>query len=245
VKSTGSFDISGITTSEKVASLNGTSGSTLKLGSKALEFGDSIDTSFLGTIDSDTAGTLKKVGLGTFTLAASGSPSAYPGTGLNINVSQGNLVTGAGNLPSNTAFTLSGGALQTGTFSNSVGSLSVTSDPGSVIDFAGGGTPVLTFGSQGTWSGMLQIWNWNGSVGLSGTGGQLKFGDGVDGSLIDPSKVQFYSNNGSSPIGAGGIFVGNELVPVPEPTTLLLSCSALLGLIGFQRRRKGSRSIES
>ena len=238
VNSPGSFDISGISSSERIASLSGASGSTLKLGAKTLEFGDATDTSFAGSVESDSGGTLKKIGIGTFTLTASG----YTGTGPNINISQGTLLTGVDNLLPSSAFTLSGGTLATGTFSNTVGSLSVTSD--SVINFAGGGTPVFTFASQGTWSGVLSVWNWSGSAWSSGTGGQLKFLDGSDGAILDGTKVKFYSGSGTGLISEGGGFIGTELVPVPEPTTLL-SCSLLLGVIGFQRRRKGSRSIES
>jgi fibronectin-binding autotransporter adhesin len=237
VKSTGTFDVSGITASEKVASLTGEAGSFLKLGGKTLEFGNSSDTSYLGSIDSSTGGELTKTGAGKFTLAA----SSYTGTAPKINIALGTLLTGGANLPATTAITLSGGTLNTGTASNTVESLTVA-EP-SVIDFAGGGTPVLTFANRGTWSAVLQVWNWTGTVMGSGTGGQLKFSDGVDGPQLSASQVQFFSGSGTGAIGAGGVFLGTELVPVPEPATLF-SSSVLMGLIVFRRRRQpGSAQV--
>jgi hypothetical protein len=59
--------------------------------------------------------------------------------------------------------------------------------------------------------------------------------------------VQFYSGNigdTGSAIGVGAGFVGNELVPVPEPTAVV-SLLLLLGVAGYRERRFSSRKAES
>ncbi len=228
---TGVFDISGVAgTSETVANLAGVAGSTVVLGSKTLVYGgNNLPSEFTGAA-SGTGGSLTKVGTSTSTLSGS---NTYTGT---TTVSAGTLLLGAANaLPDTAALNLSGGTLATGGFSETTGALSVTAN--SSIDTAAT-TSILTFADVGTWTGVLNVWNYTGAAWTSGTD-KLLFTTGT--ANINLANVNFYAGaegDTGSLIGAGGGgLLGNELVPVPEPTAAA-SLLALLGLIGYKERRR-------
>lgn len=237
------FNISAITgpTVEKVGSLSGASGSVVQLGANTLEFGDLADTSFAGVIDG-AGGGLKKVGTGTFTLNGT-TTSTYSGS---TSLTGGTLLLGHSDvLPDNAAFSLSGGTkFATGGFSDTTGSASLLGN--AVIDLGGGsGSSVLTFANVDAWSGVLSVWNWNGTVNTQGVNGlntRIIFNAGtLNGAQL--ADVHFYSGGDGSPeIGTGGglISLGGgavELVAVPEPAALGMA-GLLVLLIGVRDGRQ-------
>ncbi len=129
---------------------------------------------------------------------------------------------------------LSGGALllDGSSITESFGTLTVTS--GGKIDF-GSGTGRVNFSdsSARAWSGVLAVWNW------SGGNDQLFFGNSSGGlTSAQAAMVQFYSDNGQSFLGFGGIQPNGSVVPVPEMTALLVPGLLLPAL--FARRRPRS-----
>jgi autotransporter-associated beta strand protein len=201
------IDLNGV--SQTVGSLSGVASSEVQLNSGSLIVGsDDTSTTFSGIISG--AGFFKKIGTGTLTLTGANTYTAP------TEISGGTLLTGAANvLPGSSAFTLSGGTLATGGFSQTVGSLSLMSN--SMIDF-GVGTSVLTFGDIESWSGVLSVWNWSGSLSTAGGTDRLVFENNSLG--LDLSTVQFYSDNGVTKVGTGAAFIGTELVPVPESSSI-------------------------
>ena len=231
-----SLSISGITSTgvEKVGSLSGVTGASLIVGAKTLEFGDATDTTFGGAIDSSAGGGLKKSGSGTFTLGSTTTFNNSP----NIDISGGTLLTSFNDLiPNSSAFTLSGGTLATGGFSDTVGSLTVASS--SVLDLGtSGGTAIWTFANSAstTWTGTLAVWNWSGNA--TGLGAdQLYFGAG--GLTSDQlANISFVNPAGFDPgTYSAGLLGTGELVPVPEPGAFSLAVG-LLGLALGRRRRR-------
>lgn len=224
---TSSFDISAITAaSDKIGSLNTVAGSTVNLGAKNLEFGDATNGTAAG-IFTGTDGSITKTGSGVQTISGN---NTYTGS---TNLNGGTLLLGASNtLPDTAALNLSSGTLQTGGNSDSTGPLSVNGN--TVIDMAGGNS-VLNFSSVTAWTGVLSVWNYTGAAWTLGTD-KLTFASNT--SNIDLSKVEFYSGNGTGLIGTGGGgLIGNELVPVPEPSGALASL-ILLGTLGYRERRR-------
>ena len=198
-----------------------------------LELGSNdSDSSFSGEA-SGSSGGIKKSGTGTLTISGN---NTYSGT---TNLTGGTLLLGANNtLPNSAALTLSGSStLSTGGFSDSTGALSVLNSP--IIDLGSNVTgSTLTFANVTAWSGVLSVWNWTGS-GVWSTGtDKLLFSSGTG--TINLANVNFYSDNGVTPVGLGGGLIGNELVPVPEPGALGAGL-ILLGLIGYRQRRPARR----
>ena len=224
---TSSFDISAITAaSDKIGSLNTVAGSTVNLGAKTLEFGDAADGTAAGNF-TGTGGSITKSGSGVQTISGN---NTYTGA---TNLNGGTLLLGSSTaLPDNAALILSTGTLQTAGFSDSTGPLSVNGN--TVIDMAGGNS-VLNFSSVTAWTGVLSVWNYTGAAWTLGTD-KLTFGSNTN--IIDLDKVHFYSDNGGNEIGTGGGgLIGNELVPVPEPSGALASL-ILLGTLGYRERRR-------
>lgn len=182
--------------------------------------------------DDATDGGLTKKGTGTLTLSGTNS---Y--TGKTTIMGGTLLANSAAAVPSGTALDLSGGTFATNQNSISLGSLTHTAS--SVIDM-GSGTTVMTFADSAAnaWAGTLSVWNWTGS--LSGGGSdQLQFSSAglTSGQLASVS----FLNPAGLPAGTyGATFVGNELVPVPEPGALLTA--AVLAAHTMQRRRRPSPS---
>ncbi len=199
----------------------------------SLNFNRFGNDSFSGSISG--LGSVTKAGPGVQTLAGT---NTYSGS---TNITGGTLLLGsATGLSSAANVTLSTGTLKTGGYSGTTtGSLSLNGN--SVIDFIDA-TSVLAFNSNvtGSWSGILSIWNWDGSVWASGGTEKLIF---TSSTLTAPqlASIQFYSDGGDTKIGTGADFLsgaGNgELIPVPEPSALL--GGLFLGVaIGYRERRK-------
>ena len=190
----------------------------------------------LGTSITDTGGninSLLKTGLGITTLPVANS---YTGR---TSITGGTLALGISTaLPALVPLTLSGATLETRGFSASTGPFSLSTG---VIDFGTLATGSLTFSDVDTWSGILSIWNWTGTANTPGNPDtdRLIFmaNTGLGAGARDLSTVQFFSDSGQNLIGGGNsVFVGNELVPIPEPTALGLLALAVLRH-GFARRR--------
>lgn len=238
------FDISAITGTEVIGTLTGVASSTVRLGSKTLELSTNGDFAFGGSaedggLSGGTGGSIKKTGTGVMTLSGS---NTYTGA---TNISGGTLLLGADNvLPNTAALNLSGGTtFNSGGFSDTTGPLGIATS--ATIDLGSGSTSLVTFTNTGAWSGLLSIWNYTGgAIWTSSTGDQLNFtSNGLTSG--DLANIQFFSDNGVTPVGIGAGFIGSELVPVPEPTALAAAL-LLLGAIGFQgRRRPGARARRS
>ena len=194
----------------------------------------------LGSALTDTGGNITsilKTGAGSTIFAAA---NTYSGR---TSIVGGSLLLGSASaLPASAPMTLSGANLETGGFSASTGPLSQSSG---TIDFGTGATGSLTFSDTGTWAGVLSVWNWTGNPNTAGNAGtdRLIFSanTGLGAGARDLSTVQFFSDSGQSPVGSGGAsFVGNELVPVPDPAALagaVVLAFAVLRREGLRCRR--------
>jgi fibronectin-binding autotransporter adhesin len=191
---------------------------------------NNTSTSFNGVIAGGT-GTLEKIGTGALTI--SGANTYGAGT----KVTAGTLQLGAANtLPAGGNVAIGNGTLSTGAtagFSQAnLGNLSATNAAATLA--LGTGSHTLNFaGFDNTGFTGLTITGWTGTTGPggSGTAGQLLFADitGLTASVL--AGINFTG----FPVGA--TLNGNQLVPVPEPSTILgLSCLAL-GLASWGRKR--------
>ncbi len=152
-------------------------------------------------------------------------------------ITGGTLLMGANNVLANTSgVTLSGGKLATGGFSDTAGAFSLTAT--SVIDM-GASNSILTLQSIASWdlSKKLEIWNWTGAVNTAGLTDQLIFLNHSGFTNFNASQVQFFSGaGGSTQVGSGAKFIGNELVAVPEASTVA-GIAVLVGLVGWRERK--------
>ncbi len=174
------------------------------------------------------AGGLEKQSSGVETITGK---STYTGT---TDLKGGTLLLGGNDLLLNTApLKLSTGTtLATGGFSDTTGALSVNGN--AIFDMGAGSTSILTFGDVAAWTGMLQVWNYDGTKYLPGSD-KLLFTAGT--ANINLANVSFFSDSGNMNIGTAGALIGNELVPVPEPSAIM-SLLALFGLAGYKERRR-------
>ena len=226
------FDLSAITgTGQSVGSLSGDSGTSINLGLKTLTVGSNNNsTTFSGSLFG-ADGRLIKEGTGTLTL--SGDNTYTGGT----NITGGTLLLGNNNvLPNAAPMILSGGAkLATAGFSDATGQLTVSGN--AVIDL-GAGASTLTFASAASaWTGILSIWNYSGGIWNANSTDKLNF---LASNGANLTTVQFYSDNGTTPIGTGSSFYSGssgQLVPVPEPGAVLAAL-LMLGLASHRERRR-------
>lgn len=187
---------------------------------------------------------LAKAGAGTLVLNGLSASTYSGGTVINA----GTLRLGQTNvLPTTGPVTLSGGTLSTGAttgHSNSAGDLSVTNN--SSIDL-GTGSHTLTFAGLVYTGGSLFVGGWNGSALTPGLEGTIVF-SGL-GANPNTSYSTFLSNVQFDGFAVGGQFISSgsnyELVPVPEPTTVLCISALTAGLFTIVRRRvRGRASIQ-
>jgi fibronectin-binding autotransporter adhesin len=233
---TSSFSLAAITAaSETIGSLTGVANSTLILGGKGLIISGNADAEFSGNA-SGSGGSITKQGTGTLKLSGSNS---YTGS---TNMTAGTLLLGSATaLPSTATLSLSGGTLKTDGYDASTGPLSVSDALANIIDFTSN-TSSLSFADSHavTWTGLLKIFNWDGGVWDHSAGTEFLLfpnaGSLTSGQL---ASIQFYSNDGTTPIGAGAGFLAGtgELVPVPEPGAVLAGFG-LLGLVWYRERRQ-------
>ncbi len=264
----GTFDISGINSSDKIGSLNTVAGSTVSLGAKTLEFGDANDATTAGAF-TGTGGGITKSGSGVQTMSG---VNTYTGATV---VNAGTLqVGGTGELAGTSSVLVGGGTLildgtagnrvndsaavsiggssavsklaVSGGVTETMGALTLTSGSGvRVIDF-GSAASVLTFASIASDAATvaIQIWNWSGTTITGGGADQLLITSGLLGANIALTDISFYSGSGTGlqtlPTGFTGAG-GNEVAPVPEAGSILTSLF-LLGAAGWRERRKVLRA---
>jgi hypothetical protein len=233
--------------------LNVTGGSTLTLqpsiaggtGPMSLALGNSTNnvalvetgsTIAINTSVAPSSGTKQLTVAGGGAVTLGGPANSFAPTALNLNA--GTLVLGgAEKIANGTAINLNGGTINTGGFSETVGALTLSSN--STINL-GAGASTLTFTNlAGYTSGQqLTITGWDGNFASGGTLDHIYFTTSVTNSAF-LANVVFSGFNG----GVGGseiILQSNglyELVPVPEPTTIL-GGMALAGLVAFRERRR-------
>ena len=211
--------------SQSVASLSGTTGSTVNLNANTLTINGSATTTYSGGI----SGTGNLVKNGTSTQVLSGNNSAFTGTTTinngtltanaanalggttHIDVHGGSLLVAAANAVNDDAnINLNGGTLAvSGDFNETVGALTLSKD--SIIDL-NGFSGILRFSglswATGASNATLAIWNWSGTP---------QYGPPVN-DYTNPSHVVFTSNANFTPenlakisfySGSGSGFIGN------------------------------------
>jgi autotransporter-associated beta strand protein len=224
--STGSFDLQSGSVS---ATLAGAAGAT-KSGSGTVTLTGNNTYTGATTVNG-----------GSLSLGATGSLSNTA----SVTVASGStLLLGAADKVKSSAALSLGGTLSMGandsTRAGSQTFSTLTLTGNSVIDFSAlTGTSSITFGSINLNSYTLSIYNWNGTNlrgSSSTTGGEGSFTRLYDlGSFTgDVSKISFFSGAGTGFMGEGS-FVGNEIVPVPEPG-VIVAAFMLLGILLWSNR---------
>jgi autotransporter-associated beta strand protein len=255
--------------SQSVASLSGTSSSTVNLNANTLTINGSATTTYSGGISG--TGNLVKNGTGTQTLAGA---TTFNGT---TTVNSGTLKADAANALANTsqvvlnnggsflvtaenavnddaAIHLNGGRMaMSGNFNETVGALTLSAN--STLDFSGF-VGTLRFGSIASWAAgaNLAIWNWSGrteygtNYGTYPNSSNLVFTNNAT-LTNNLANISFYSDSGITSIGSGferGFTGGGtEIIAVPEPETYLTGVILLLGgtiyLFRRGKHREGHR----
>lgn len=133
---------------------------------------------------------------------------------------------------------LNGGklALDGPSITESFGTLTVSG--GGIIDFGTGDGRINFAASNGqAWSGLLSIWNWNGST------DQLYVGNSATGlTETQLASVRFYSDGGSTLIDNGRLLSDGSLVPIPEASVLVMPSLLMLG-IAWRRPSRARRRL--
>jgi fibronectin-binding autotransporter adhesin len=176
------------------------------------------------------AGSLTKAGAGQLNLSGA---NGYTG---GTTISGGRVSAGTSNALGSGAVTLAGGTLTglANTALSTAGSLSLGSGT-SFLDFAGLSNLTFTFGSAATFTGTLNVLNYNSGI------GDRFFLNGAALTQSQLSSIVFVNPNGNT-----GNYTANESsnqvvvgsAAAPEPGTLLSLGVGLLGLGGFARRRR-------
>ncbi len=177
------------------------------------------------------------------TLEVSGASGALTATSA-VNINGGTLLlsgSAANRINNDATISLeaAGSKLQlSGAVTETLGALTLTGEAGArVIDF-GATSGLLTFDSlTGSSSLPLQIWNWTGGK------DQLYVSSGSLSGGLTTSDISFFSDGGSSLIGTAQ-FSGNQLVPVPEASTLL-GVLGLMAPLAWRERRHWMRCREA
>lgn len=175
------------------------------------------------------------------TLQLSTASNQALGQATSISVSNGTLLLGASDEINNTAdLTLgTGGIFNLAGFSegsisaDGLGTLILTGNATFDFGTAASGTSILRFEGAGTRSGKLSLLDYDiGTDRLLFTG--VATDPGSFGSVYGPGDISFNGMDGFAAIQFGGYY---EIVPVPEPGTIL-GASALLGLVAWRERRR-------
>jgi autotransporter-associated beta strand protein len=169
------------------------------------------------------SGGLTKNGAGTLTLNGNNS---YSGT---TTLNGGTLLFGSGNtINDSSGLNLAGGILNLQGNSETAGNLTISGN--STIDL-GSGNVVLDFDSATYTSGQVTISNWNGST-SGGGDDQILFSSAPSQQFLD--SVIWSDQNVT-----GAFYKGGEIVPVPEPSTIIGGCVlGVIALIQLYRKRE-------
>ena len=200
----------------------GTTGGNVTLGSATLTTGGAnTSTSFAGVI-SGTGG-LVKAGSGTFTLSGA---NTYTGA---TTVNVGTLALGASNVLADTSnVVLGGGTLAAATFSDTIGTLSLTAN--SSITLGSGSSLVFADSKALDWTGH--------TLSITGTfTDSLSIRFGTDASGLTSTQLALISINGSGAFLDSSGFLTTSAIPEPSTYAALVGVTAL-GLAGYRRRRK-------
>jgi len=147
------------------------------------------------------------------------------------------LLGGANKIGDSTAVNFNGGTLNTGGFSDTVGALTLTAN--SVLDFGTTNNVHLQFSSAAWTAGALTVNNWTGTDFATGNPDQFLVASAgpLDSSFV--AQISF-TGHGAGAVAysvGGGLY---EIVPVPEPTTVL-GALGLLAFLAYRERRRVSR----
>jgi autotransporter-associated beta strand protein len=163
-----------------------------------------------------------------------------------LRLASGTLTLGGSNkIGDSTRVTMSGGRLNTGGFSDSMGALAVTAD--SVLDFGTSNTVRLQFSSASWTGGTLNILNWTGSPSSTGNADQFLIGSGpVSSDFLNEITFDGYASGAIALPRGGGLYEispisfgspASPLTPVPEPGTIF-GAAALIMFVGWRERRR-------
>ncbi len=217
----GTLTIAGNLVIDHASSVTGVPNLTLAAGGAQTVSGAAAATTSSGW------GTVTKTGGGTTTLATTLSSLAAQ----QVVIEGGTLLAGAANqIASTTNLELGGGTLNTGGFSQTMNTLTLTGD--STIDF-GAGASVVTFAdSSGSWTDTLTLANWSGNKNGGGAD-QLFIGSISSGNL---NQIVFVNPVGFAPGTYGArLLASGEIVPIPEPGAIL-AMAALFALAVWRER---------
>jgi autotransporter-associated beta strand protein len=172
-------------------------------------------------------------------LSQTSSVNVTGGT-LLLSGTQGDLINNSSTIALSRNTAASASLKLSGTITETLGAMTLA-DSVQVIDL-GSGAGILTLASlSGSSNSKLQIWNYSGVDTIGGGTDQLIVTAGIlAGAGFTTSDVEFYSGAGTGFIGNGSWSVGGnpqELVPVPEPSTLAGGV-AILGAVGLRLRRR-------
>ena len=208
-------------------------GGLTKIGTSTFELAGNTANTFTGTTTVNAGILLANKTAGQDAIASNATIAA----GGTLRLGADNQLQGDGS--GGKKITLSGGTLSTGSgvgFNDTVGALELTSS--STIALGSGSHTLMFSGISGTPVGTLTIIGWSGTENSTGTNGKLLFSNlGSTDFTSFLAVVQFQN------FTTGGIFIATaqsgvvELVPVPEPTTILAIVAATLGAGSFVRRR--------
>jgi fibronectin-binding autotransporter adhesin len=241
------------TASNKGGTYTQTGGSTALTG--ALTMAANGGTGVVGTAGNDAAVNLQggtftagsvAVNAGTLSVTAGSLTSTSP-----ISVNGGTLLLGGSGMDTRINAGITIGGSNTPASKLQLGNAVVTETMGTLTLSTGTSVRVIDFGDTafaqngrltfasltGTAATTLQVWNWSGSV-SGGGNDQLSFTSTTPGGGMDLANVSFYSDGGSTLFNgsSGATFLGNELVPVPEPGAI--SASLLLAGFAFAGSRR-------
>jgi autotransporter-associated beta strand protein len=194
-------------------------------GNKTISAGAlGLNDTFSGIIANNLATlALTKVGTGTLTLSGA---NTYTGA---TTVNAGTLALGAANRIADTsAMVLAGGTFATGGFSETLGTLTLSSN--STIDF-GSGTSALVFSDSSaiSWSGTLTLTNFD--IGTD----SLRFGTSV--SALTVAQLSEISLAGYTASLDSSGFVTFSAIPEPSTYAVIVGIATLGGVVTSRRYR--------
>jgi autotransporter-associated beta strand protein len=260
---------------QSVASLSGTSGSSVNLNAKTLTINGSSDTTYSGGVSG--TGNLVKNGSGNQTLAGAttytGSTTINSGTLIaaaanaagstsNVVINNGGsfLVTADDAIGTNTAIELDGGTLAFGAagYSCHVGALTLSAD--SILDLGTSGNGVLIRFNSINWSdqdALLSIYNWTGTTQWQGGNGNNTDQVYFENTTLTSEQLQqisFYSGFGTGFAGTAfqlsSLDYNRQIIAVPEPSTLATGLIMVIGSLvwiirGWRKSKQQGKSTPS